>query len=76
MAREVNKNDAGNSGDGVPRLSLRPAEAAVSLGISERLLWSKTNAGEIPCVRIGRAVVYSIAALETWLAEQAGTTTR
>ena len=36
------------------RLALRPKEAARALDISERLLWSKTNAGEIPCVRIGR----------------------
>jgi excisionase family DNA binding protein len=54
-----------------PRLSLRPKEAAKSLGIGERLLWSKTNSGEIPHLRIGTAVVYPVAALEQWLAEQA-----
>ena len=57
--------------DAPPRLALRPREAARALGIGERLLWSKTNAGEIPCVRIGRAVVYPVASLVAWLAEQA-----
>lgn len=41
------------------------------LGIGERLLWSKTNAGEIPHCRIGRAVVYPVDALRAWLNEQA-----
>ena len=44
----------------LPCLALRPKEAARALGIGERLLWSKTNSGEIPHVRIGRAVVYPI----------------
>ena len=35
------------------RFSLRPKEAAQALGISERLLWIKTNCGEIPHCRIG-----------------------
>ena len=51
-----------------PRLALRPKEAAKALGIGERLLWSKTNSGEIPHVRIGRAVVYPIHTLREWLA--------
>lgn len=54
--------------DPVPCLALRPRQAAQALGIGERLLWSKTNAGEIPCVRIGRAVVYPIEALRVYLA--------
>lgn len=53
------------------RLALRPREAAKALGIGERLLWQKTNAGEVPHLRIGRAVVYPVAELERWLAEQA-----
>ncbi len=55
----------------VPRLALRPREAARALGIGERLLWSRTNAGEIPCVRIGRAVVYPVDLLRDYLAQQA-----
>ena len=54
-----------------PRLALRAAEAAAALGIGRRLLWQQTNARVIPCVRIGRAVVYPVAVLEKWLADQA-----
>jgi hypothetical protein len=31
------------------------------------LLWSKTKEGTIPCVRIGKAVRYSPAALQEWI---------
>ena len=57
--------------EGVDRLALRPREAARLLGIGQRLLWSKTNAGEIPHLRIGRCVVYPIDQLRSWLAGQA-----
>ena len=53
------------------RLALRPKEAAQALGISERLLWAKTNCGEIPHCRIGRAIVYPVDLLREWLAQQA-----
>lgn len=62
---------ATNQDGGTPRLALRPKEAARALGISERLLWSLTNRGEVPHLRMGRAVVYPIAALEAWLAQHA-----
>ncbi len=52
-------------------LALRPREAAKSLGIGERLLWSMTNQRLIPHLRIGKAVVYPVAELQRWLAEQA-----
>ena len=43
----------------LPKLALiRPADAAHALAISTRKLWAMTNAGEIPCVRFGRAVRY------------------
>lgn len=48
-------------------LALRPKEAARALGIGERLLWQQTNAGEIPHCRIGRTVLYPVAALQEWL---------
>jgi hypothetical protein len=51
----------------VPRLLLTPIEAAAALGISPRLLWSKTKIGEIPCLRIGKAVRYSPTALQAWI---------
>jgi hypothetical protein len=52
-------------------LALRAPAAAKALGIGVRLLWSKTNAGEIPCVRIGRTVVYPVHLLRDWLTQQA-----
>jgi predicted DNA-binding transcriptional regulator AlpA len=52
-------------------LALRPKEAALALGISPRLLWSKTNCNEIPHVRIGRAVVYPVELLREWLTQTA-----
>ena len=50
-----------------PRLLLRPSEAAESLAISERLLWTLTNNGEIQCVRIGRAIRYDPRDLIAWI---------
>lgn len=37
------------------------------LGISERLLWTWTNAGVIPHVRIGTRVLYPVDQLREWL---------
>ncbi len=42
-------------------------EAAMLLAISPRKLWELTNRGEIPCLRIGRAVRYSVGELECWV---------
>lgn len=52
-------------------LSLRPKEAAKAIGIGERLLWSLTNQGLIPHRRVGRCILYSVAELEKWLADEA-----
>jgi excisionase family DNA binding protein len=49
------------------KLLLTAKQAAETLAISERKLWSLTNIGAIPCVRIGRAVRYSIVDLNTWI---------
>jgi hypothetical protein len=51
----------------ITRLLLTPAEAALALGISPRLLWSRTKLGEIPCIRIASAVRYSPVALQEWI---------
>ena len=57
---------------GPPLLALRPKDAAKALGIGERLLWSMTNRGEIPHLRLGKkAILYPIAELERWLTERA-----
>lgn len=48
-------------------LALRAPEAARSLGISTRQLWTLTNSGEVPHVRIGRTITYPLDALRAWL---------
>lgn len=52
-----------------PRL-LTARAAAACLAIAERTLWSLANRGEIPAVRIGRAVRYDPADLAAFVARQ------
>ena len=54
----------------IPRLLLRPPEAAAALGISARALWSETRIGRIPAIRIGKSVRYSPDALRAWIESQ------
>jgi len=49
-------------------------QAAQMLGISERLLWTWTNAGMIPHLRIGTRVLYPVEQLRAWLSKQASGT--
>jgi len=65
------KRMAESAGDATPRLALRPKEASKALGIGPRLLWSMTNRGEIPHIKLGKAVLYPVAELERWLSERA-----
>ena len=51
-------------------LLLTPAQAAKALAISPRKLWAMTASGEIPHVRIGRSVRYSLDDLHRWIDEQ------
>jgi hypothetical protein len=52
----------------VPVLAVRPREAARLTGIGTRLLWSQTAPrGPIPCVRVGKAVLYRVADLQAFL---------
>lgn len=53
--------------DGVPRLALSPAEAAIALSVSERTLRALVDSGEIPHVRIARRIVIRVADLESFL---------
>lgn len=58
----------------VAPLALRPREAAKALGISERTLWGQTAPrGPLPCVRLGRSVVYPVEALQGWLRQASST---
>jgi excisionase family DNA binding protein len=42
-------------------------DAAKLLGICERTLWTLTNKGEIPAVRIGQSCRYAPADLNRWI---------
>lgn len=64
-------SDAPTAPLGDTRLALRPAEAARMLGLGERKLWSMTRQGLLPHLRCGRAILYPVEQLKTWLAEQA-----
>lgn len=59
----------------LPRLALRPKDAAKALGIGQRLLWSLTNQGVIPHVKVGRATLYPVDLLRDWLVKQAAKVT-
>ena len=50
-----------------PRLLLKPHDAAKMLSFSERKLFDLTKSGDVPCIRVGRLVRYSIADLKTWI---------
>ncbi|MCE9544000.1 MAG: helix-turn-helix domain-containing protein [Planctomycetia bacterium] len=51
-------------------------EAANTLGISRRLLWSLTASQEIPCVRIRSRVLFDPADLRNWIESHKRGTTR
>ena len=52
------------------KLLLRPVEAANALGISPRTLWTLAERGEIPRIRIGRAVAFSVESLRAFIARK------
>jgi excisionase family DNA binding protein len=51
-------------------LLLSEREAAALLGVSPRSLWSLADAGELPCVRIGRRKLYAIDTLRRFITER------
>lgn len=51
-------------------LLLTPRDAAKALSISDRTLWSLTDRGMIPVVRIGRSVRYDPRSLSRWIEQQ------
>jgi excisionase family DNA binding protein len=55
------------SGPPIAPALLTAPQAAAYLSISERLLWSLTQRGELPAVKIGRAVRYHRPDLEAWI---------
>lgn len=54
----------------VPRITLRPQEAADALGVSLSTLERLTKAGEIPRFKEGNVVLYRVASLEAWAARR------
>jgi excisionase family DNA binding protein len=51
-------------------LLLRPRDAAAALAVCEKTLWTLTDRGEIPVVKIGRAVRYDPRDLSAWIDRQ------
>jgi excisionase family DNA binding protein len=51
----------------VEKFLLTPRQTAEALGICERTLYALSKSGELPVVRIGRAVRYSVEDIRTWI---------
>ena len=51
------------------KILLSLSEAAASLAISERKLWGMTANHEIPHIRLGRCLRFSVKDLERWIDE-------
>lgn len=45
-------------------------QAAERLGVCERTLWTITNRGELPCIRIRGRKLYALSDLTTYIAQQ------
>lgn len=58
------------------RLLLKPQDAAAALAICPRLLWRFTKCGDIPCVRLGRAVRFDPRDLTSWIDRQKSSQSR
>lgn len=48
-------------------LLLSPRQASRALAISERTLFTLTKSGEVPCIRIGKLVRYSVDGLRKYI---------
>ena len=53
-----------------PTLLLTATQAAESLAISPRKLWSMTQSGEVPHIRLGRCLRYPADDLRLWIDDQ------
>lgn len=52
------------------KLLVTAKEAAAMLSMSERTLWSLSNRGDIPRIRVGRSIRYSIEDLSEFIDQQ------
>ncbi len=60
-----------NLKEGSPqRLLLRIPEVAETLGIGRTKIYEMIATGELPTIRVGRAVRISVAALQKWIEER------
>jgi excisionase family DNA binding protein len=61
---------------GIRKLLLRPAEAAIALGISRSRVYELLVAGELPCVELGasRTKRIPVEALQSWIIKQLAAT--
>ncbi len=50
-----------------PTLLLTATQAAEALAISPRKLWSMTQSGQVPHIRLGRCLRYPAADLQRWI---------
>lgn len=51
-----------------PAILVDTVEAARLLSVSQNTIWNMTvPRGDLPCVRIGRAVRFDVADLRTWI---------
>jgi len=55
-----------NERENLPLL-ISAVQAAKELGISPRSLWTQTQSGIIPSIKIGRRVMYSPISLQDWV---------
>jgi hypothetical protein len=56
----------------IPRLLLKPRDAATALAVSPRTLWELTKRGELVPIKVpgrgkARALRYSVVDLENWI---------
>ena len=65
------KNESTN--EAVPLL-LSPREAAKALSVCEKTLWTITQKGDIPVIKIGRLVRYPIEGLKSWIDQKSQNT--
>lgn len=57
----------GGQAAGPPRLALTLREAALSIGVSDRLLWRWAVDGIAPSVKVGGKRLFPVLALQNWL---------
>lgn len=69
--RRFSESSRGEHGQQAPEVFLlKSREAAQRLAISERYLYQLTASGEVPCVRVGKLVRYSVETLRRWIKDR------